>query len=165
MAGKLALLFGFLLIVSIPARAQEKVEVFGGYSYMRFHSSPAANLNGWEISGQYKFTDWLGGVADLDGHYGSPGGIGSSVYTYLFGPQVSFPSRVSPFAHLLLGGAHFSAAGFGNSSFSMAIGAGIDTELIRGIRWRIVQADYLLTDFGSRTQNNARISTGIVLRF
>jgi hypothetical protein len=78
---------------------------------------------------------------------------------------VSFPSRVSPFAHLLLGGAHFSAAGFGNSSFSMAIGAGIDTELIRGIRWRIVQADYLLTDFGSRTQNNARISTGIVLRF
>jgi hypothetical protein len=165
MARKLAFLLGALLIASISAVAQEKVEVFGGYSYMRFNSSPGANLNGWEISGQYKFTDWLGGVADLDGHYGSPGGIGSSVYTYLFGPQVSFSTRVSPFAHLLLGGAHFSAEGFGSSSFSMAIGGGIDTELIHGIRWRIVQADYLLTEFGSRAQNNARISTGIVFRF
>ena len=165
MVRKLGLLFGVFLIVSIPARAQEKVEIFGGYSYMRFSSSPGANLNGWEISGQYKFTDWLGAVADFDGHYGSPGGVSSSVYTYLFGPQVSLQSRVSPFAHLLLGGAHFGAAGFGNSSFSMAIGGGIDTELLPGVHWRIVQGDYLLTEFGSRAQNNARFSTGIVIRF
>jgi hypothetical protein len=165
MARKLGLLLGVLLIASISGGAQEKVEVFGGYSYMRFNSSPGANLNGWEIAGQYKFTDWLGGVADLDGHYGSPGGVGSSVYTYLFGPQVSYSARVSPFAHLLLGGAHFGAGGFGSSSFSMAIGGGIDTELIHGIRWRIVQGDYLLTEFGSRAQNNARFSTGIVFRF
>jgi hypothetical protein len=165
MARKLGLLFGVLFIASIPAMAQEKVEVFGGYSYVRFSTSPGSNLNGWEISGQYKFTDWLGGVADLDGHYGSPGGVGSSVYTYLFGPQVSFSARVSPFAHLLLGGAHYGAGGFGTSSFSMAIGAGIDTELVRGIRWRIIQGDYLLTEFGSRAQNNARFSTGIVFRF
>jgi hypothetical protein len=161
MARKLALLFGVLLIASVPAGAQEKVEVFGGYSYMRFKTSPGVNLNGWEISGQYKFTDWLGGVADVDGHYGS----GASVYTYLFGPQVSYSARVSPFAHLLLGGAHFGAAGFGSSSFSMAIGGGIDTALIHGLRWRIIQGDYVLTEFGSRSQNNARISTGIVLRF
>ncbi len=165
MVRKIGLLFGILLVASFPARTQDKVEVFGGYSYMRFRSSPSANLNGWELSGQYKFTDWLGGVADLDGHYGSVGGVGTSVHSYLFGPQVSFPSRVSPFAHVLLGGAHFSAAGFGNSSFSMAIGAGIDTELIKGIRWRIIQGDYLMTNFGSHTQNNARLSTGIVLRF
>ena len=165
MARKLGLLFGVLLLASIPTAAQEKVEVFGGYSYMRFSTSPGTNLNGWEISGQYKFTDWLGGVADLDGHYGSPRGIGTSVYTYLFGPQVSFSARVSPFAHLLLGGAHLGAEGFGSSSFSMAIGGGIDTELTQGIHWRIVQGDYLLTEFGSRAQNNARFSTGIVFRF
>jgi hypothetical protein len=165
MVRKLVLLFGVFLIVSIPARAQDKVEIFGGYSYMRFSTSPGANLNGWEICGQYKFTDWLGGVADFDGHYGSPGGVGSSVYMYLFGPQVSLQSRVSPFAHLLLGGAHFGAAGFGTSSFSMAIGGGIDTELIQGIHWRIVQGDYVLTEFGSRAQNNTRFSTGIVFRF
>jgi len=165
MVRRIGLLLGILIVTSLPVRAQDKVEVFGGYSYMRFRSSPSANLNGWEISGQYKFTDWLGGVADLDGHYGSPGGVGTSVYTYLFGPQVSLPSRVSPFAHVLFGGAHISAAGFGNSSFSMAIGGGIDTELIKGIHWRIIQGDYLMTTFGSHTQNNGRLSTGIVLRF
>src|SRR4029077_1001738 len=88
MARKLGLLFVVLLFVSIPARAQDedKVEVFGGYSYMRFRTPPSSNLNGWEIAGQYKFTDWLGGVADLDGHYGSPGGIGSPGYTQPFRP-------------------------------------------------------------------------------
>jgi hypothetical protein len=165
MARKIGLLLGILIVTSLPAKAQDKVEVFGGYSYMRFRGGPSANLNGWEISGQYKFTDWLGGVADVDGHYGSLRGVGTSMYTYLFGPQVSFPARVSPFAHVLLGGAHISAAGFGNSSFSMAIGGGIDTELMKGIHWRIIQGDYLMTRFGSNTQNNARLSTGIVLRF
>jgi hypothetical protein len=165
MARKLGLLFAVLLFTSIPLRAQDKVEVFGGYSYMRFRSSPATNLNGWEVSGQYKFTGWLGGVADVDGHYGSISGVDTHVYTYLFGPQVSFPARVSPFAHLLFGGSHLNVAGFTDSSFSMAIGGGIDTELIRGIRWRILQADYLMTNFGNSRQNNARLSTGIVLRF
>jgi hypothetical protein len=75
------------------------------------------------------------------------------------------PARVSPFAHVLLGGAHISAAGFGNSSFSMAVGGGIDTELSKGLHWRIIQGDYLVTRFGSQTQNNGRLSTGIVLRF
>jgi len=157
---------GLLLLVSLSAQAQDKVELFGGYSYMRFHNSQSANLNGWEISAQYKFTDWLGGVADLDGHYGSPNGIGTSTYTYLFGPQISFPSRVSPFAHLLLGGAHISEAGFGSSSFSMALGGGIDVGLFHDqFYWRVIQTDYLMTQFGSRAQNNFRASTGIVIRF
>jgi hypothetical protein len=110
----------------LSRRKHDKIEVFGGYSYMYLHNSPSANLNGWEIAGQYKFTDWLGGVADLDVHYGSSNGIGTSTYTYLFGPQISLPSRVSPFAHLLLGSAHISEAGFGRSSFSMALGGGVD---------------------------------------
>ena len=90
MVRKIGLLFGILLVASFPARTQDKVEVFGGYSYMRFRSSPSANLNGWELSGQYKFTDWLGGVADLDGHYGSVGGVGTSVHSYLFGRRSLF---------------------------------------------------------------------------
>src|SRR6266481_5384708 len=161
MVRKLGLLIGVFLIVSIPAPAQDKVEIFGGYSYMRFSSSPGANLNGWEISGQYKFTDWLGGEADVDGDYGSTGGVGTSEYTYLFGPQVSLPARVSTFAHILIGGSHISAARFGNSSFSMAIGAGFDTEIMHGLHWRIIQSDYVMTNFASSTQNNLRLSTGI----
>jgi len=94
------------LLASLSAGAEDdKVEVFGGYSYLHFHNSPSISLNGWEASVQYRFTDWLGGVADFDGHYGSLHGAGTSTYTYLFGPQVSWPARVSPFGHLLLGGA------------------------------------------------------------
>jgi len=165
MVRTIGLLLGILFVASLPASAQDKVEVFGGYSYMRFRPSPDVNLNGWEASVQYKFRDWIGGVADFDGHYGSIGGVGTSVHSYLFGPQVSLPSRVSPFAHVLLGGAHFSAAGTGDSAFAMAIGAGMDTEIKQGISWRIIQGDYLLTRFGSSTQNNGRISTGVVFRF
>jgi hypothetical protein len=105
-------------------------------------------------------------VADLDGHYGSSNGIGTSTNTYLFGPQISLPSRVSPFAHLLLGGAHISEAGFGRSSFSMALGGGVDVSLFHDqFYWRVIQTDYLMTQFGSHAQNNFRASTGIVFRF
>ena len=167
MLRKLLLVVGLCIVAALPARAQEddKVEVFGGYSYQRFRPSPDFNLNGWEASAQYKFRDWIGGVADFDGHYGSPSGVGTSTYTYLFGPQVCYPGRVSPFGHLLLGGAHFSAAGFGNSSFGMAIGGGIDATVLHDLRWRVVQMDYQLTQFGGGSQNNFRLSTGVIFRF
>jgi len=167
MARKLSLLLGLLCLVSFSARAQEsdKVELFGGYTYERFNGSPNSNLNGWELSGQYKFNDWLGGVADFDGHYGSPAGPSASVHTFLFGPQVSWPARVSPFAHVLIGGAHFSAGGASDTSFSTAIGAGIDTKIVGGVYWRIIQGDYVMTRFFNSRQDNGRLSTGIVFRF
>ncbi|MBZ5694272.1 MAG: hypothetical protein LAN36_02805 [Acidobacteriia bacterium] len=164
MVRKLSLLLGLVLLASISARAQglgDKVEAFGGFSYMHADNFPSSNLSGWELAGEYKFAGWLGGVADLDGHYGG----GFSVHTYLFGPQVSWPARVSPFAHVLIGGAHVSAGGFSDSSFATAIGAGIDTELVHGIYWRIIQGDYFPTHFGGARQDNVRISTGIVFHF
>jgi hypothetical protein len=167
MLRKPSLLAGLVFLVSLSAHAQglgDKVELFGGYSYFRT-SSPSYNLNGWELAGQYKVTDWLGGVADFDGHYGSPNGFSSSVNTFLFGPQVSWPARVSPFAQALFGGAHVSSGGFGNTSYALAIGGGIDTRLVHGIYWRVIQGDYLLTHFGGAREDNARLSTGIVFKF
>ena len=106
MVRKLWLLLGLLFFASCAAHAQgilsDKVEVFGGYTFMHNDNRPDSNLNGWEFSGQYKFTDWLGVVGDFDGHYGG----GTAKYNYLFGPQISFPARVSPFIHLLVGGSH-----------------------------------------------------------
>ena len=165
MGRKVFLLVGFILVASLSAHAQDTVELFGGYSYLRVDNSPSANFNGWEFGGQYKFADWLGGVADFGGQYGSPEGVSTSVHTYLFGPQISWPARVSPFAHLLIGAAHVSGSGFSDTSFSTALGAGIDARVVPGIYWRVIQADYLATRFFSNTQNNARISTGIVFRF
>jgi len=165
MLRKMLLMSGLFVLASLSAPAQDKVEIFGGYSYFYLHNSPSTNLNGWGASAQYKFTDWLGGVADFGGYYGSIHGVGTSNYTYLFGPQVSWPARVSPFGHLLLGGAHLGVGGYGNSSFSMAIGGGIDTQLTDRFSWRIFQGDYLLTQFGGNAQNNFRLSTGILVRF
>jgi hypothetical protein len=165
MLRKLAFLLGLIFVVSFSAKAQDKVELFGGYTYMRVDNSPSFNTNGWEFSGQYKFNDWLGAVADFDGHYGSPFGPHASINSFLFGPQVSFPARVSPFAQALFGGAHFSNHGVTDTSFSLAVGGGIDTRLTHGIYWRIFQADYDLTHFFGSRQDNVRVSTGIVLRF
>lgn len=167
MLRKLPLLVGLVLLASLAAHAQglgDKVELFGGYSYMRT-DSPSFNLNGWELAGQYKVTDWLGAVGDFDGHYGSPNGFSTSLHTFLFGPEVSWPARVSPFAHVLVGGAHVSSGGLSENSFAMAVGGGIDTRLVHGIYWRIIQGDYLPTHFGNAWENNARLSTGIVVRF
>lgn len=164
MLRKLLLLSGLVFFASFSAHAQgfgDKVELFGGYSYMHFDNSPSFSTNGWELSGNYKFADWLGGMADFDGHYGS----GASIHTFLFGPQVSWPARVSPFAHLLIGGAHFSADGLSDSSFSMALGGGIDSELVPHVYWRVIEGDYLQTHFFGTRQDNARLSTGIVIHF
>ena len=55
----------------------------------------------------------------------------------------AWPARVSPFAHVLIGGAHASSFGVASTGFAVAIGAGIDTPLPRRISWRIIQGDYL----------------------
>jgi hypothetical protein len=76
--------------------------------------------------------------------------------------------KFRPFAHALLGGGHInvSASGLSNSStsFADALGGGLDYHLIPLISWRI-QADALQTRFFSGTQNNVRVSTGIVVHF
>lgn len=178
MPRRILLLLGLALVVlltPLTTHAQDKIELFGGYSYMRFDATPLLNptssasafnfFNGWEASGQYKFRDWLGAVADIDGHSGSPSGVGTSVHTFLFGPQVSWSARVSPFAHLLVGGAHVSTGPYSENSLSAAIGVGIDMRLKEHIYWRIVQGDYLLTRFFGNTQSNVRASSGIVFKF
>lgn len=164
MLRRLSLILGLALLFSVGVHAQgigDKLELSGGVSYMDFGASPSVNMAGWDLSGQYKFNDWFGGVADVSGNYGS----GASVHTFLFGPQVSWPARVSPFAHVLLGGAHFSQSGVSDSSFSVAIGAGIDSKINERFSWRIIEGDYVPTRFFGSTQNNARILTAVVIHF
>ena len=91
------------------------------------------------------------------------------MHNVLFGPRVSVSvGKVTPFAHALFGVSRISesASGFSDSdtSFATALGGGVDYRLIHGLGWR-VQADMLQTRFFSDTQNNFRLSTGIVLNF
>ena len=176
--------------ITIPAKAQDKVELFGGYSYVRGtvavnpipttlpcppNCSPpptmkqAENLNGWEFSGRYKLIGPVGLVGDLGGQYGIPFGGGAALFTYLVGPQLSLPERFSPFVHGLVGGAHESMnrAAFqasSSNSVAYAVGGGIDLRLARFVSLRLIQVDYLHTHFLGLSENQPRVSFGVVIR-
>jgi hypothetical protein len=166
MLRKLLLTLALCLLASVSAHAQS-VDVFGGYSYLRFRGTPAGNYNGWQVAGEYKLKKlkWLGVDADLSGNYGSPTGASSSVRSYLFGPQVFLPARISPFAHVLVGLGHFSQGSFGDTSISEGYGAGIDMKIAPSISWRILEGDVIHTHFFGSTQDDLRLSTGIVIHF
>jgi opacity protein-like surface antigen len=173
-----------LLLLAGLANAQVPTSgnVFFGYSYFNtdLSSIDRANTNGWEASVEGKIIPWVGIVADFDSHYGSQnfpavcasGALGCtfnaniSEQDFLFGPRVSVSvGRFRPFAEALFGGAHVNANGAGtDTSFATAVGGGLDYKIIRPIAWRF-QGDYVQTRFFGTTQNNIRLSTGIVLRF
>lgn len=182
---RLFIVFLAIFGLSGACKAQDKVEVSGGYSYLRasvevgqfppagpppFNTTEHANLNGWEFSGQYKFLPFLGAVADFNGNYGTLNGSGVREHTFLFGPQVSLPARVSPFAHALFGFAResqdfFAASGRADTSFATALGAGIDVNLVPLVKLRLIQFDYLRTQLYGATQNEPRVSAGVVFHF
>ena len=75
---------------------------------------------------------------------------------------------VTPFAHALFGGAHASSSGFGNSGMVMMFGGGADLETGSKVAFRLAQVDWMMTRLPTTalaTQNNARVSTGVLFRF
>jgi opacity protein-like surface antigen len=158
-------LFAFIFaLCSLPAAAQDypKAEFFGGYQYT--HLDPNFNASGWNASIAGNLNHWFGVAADFSGAYDS----GVKFHTYMFGPVVSYrqPARVTPFAHVLIGGARASGGGTSTSGFSMAVGGGMDAKVTDHLSWRILQGDWLMIRFsGTTDRKNARVSTGIVYRF
>jgi hypothetical protein len=183
---KIGFFFLSLLVFAGLASAQVPTSgnVFFGYSFYNtdLSSIDRANTNGWEASVEDKVIPFLGFVADVDSHYGSQnfpactvgltvscGSFNASITerNFLFGPRVSASvGKFRPFAEALFGGAHVDVNNGGGSdtSFATALGGGLDYKIIRPIAWRF-QGDYVQTRFFGTTQNNVRISTGIVLRF
>jgi len=174
-----------LLLLSAAAQAQlPSGNVFVGYSYAQADLSfdKGASLRGWEGSVEGKILPLLGIVADIDSHYNyssvpvctipgvcPPVAVNSVFRTYTFGPQVSVPfGRFSPFAHALFGGAHIKEGGDGfaaaDTSIAYILGGGLDYKLFYRIKWR-VQADAVETRFFNGSQNNLRVSTGVVVHF
>jgi hypothetical protein len=178
---------GLSCCAAASAQIPTSGNAFFGYSYYNtaVSSIDRANSNGWEASVEGKIIPFLGIVADVDRHYGSQnfpffcpacpvgvplGGAVNASFTeenFLFGPRVSVSvAKFRPFAEALFGGAHVNANnGVGSdTSFATAIGGGLDYKIIRPVAWRF-QGDYVQTRLFGATQNNVRISTGIVLRF
>ena len=167
-----------LILLGTSAFAQlPSGNVFVGYSYLSADLLPGnrANLNGWNASIEGKILPFIGVVADFSGHYGTQGvpfletNADVSQHDFLFGPRVSVSVRkLRPFAHALFGASHLSQSEFGISNsataFAYSLGGGLDYRLVRMLAWR-VQADFLQTRFFSTSQNDVRISTGLVVHF
>jgi opacity protein-like surface antigen len=185
---KWKLLVSLMVVLSFfgaTARAQDipKVDIFAGYSYVRENPSTSGassfSLNGGSASIAYNAKSWLSGVADFGAyHNGNILGTGTdgTLSTYLFGPRVSYhhSGRITPFGEVLFGVAHAGASIAGTSgsdnAFAMSLGGGVDYKLTDRFAIRPIKVDYLMTRFsetgtGNQTQNNLRVSTGIVFRF
>ena len=151
-------------LFSLQAFSQ-RVEIFGGAQFEHLQSS--YNAVGWNASLTGNFKHFLGITGDFSGAYKSRHGIDTSVYTYTVGPvlQARLPV-VQPFVHALFGGASVTGGGVSDNAFAMFLGGGLDLGFRKGIAFRIVQADWIMTKFADETQNKqGRVSAGIVIKF
>jgi opacity protein-like surface antigen len=171
----------FLLPLAAVAQENPKVEVFGGYSYLRtnitdqyaptlngFFPAQDYNLHGWEGAANFNLNNWFGLKADFSGHYDLSEAaredriVGSNIHSFLFGPV--FTSRAStrfqPYVHALFGaarGAYDYNSPYDDivsTKFAMALGGGVDIRLADSVALRLVQADYFMTRFGSNDALN-----------
>ena len=181
---KLIVCLLFVSLISLPLMAQ-KVEVFGGYQYLRIGNNTsglgnAQGFNGFDASATYNFISGIFGVeGDLAGTYTTISGVSSHLYTYSGGPVVSFGvGKIKPFVHAL-GGLNkltgTSGATVTWSGYTTMAGGGLDFKLNRFVAVRLAQFDWVYYHFGSKTvgtstlpafsgNNNFRVATGIVFR-
>jgi opacity protein-like surface antigen len=188
---KLFFIAALMLALSIIAQAQEapRVQVFGGYSYLRLEDSGIdgqdRDLNGYNVAGAITvLKKSLAIKADVSGHFGNltagPISIDQRQTMFLFGPQftVRKSERIQPFAHALFGFARLKlqnnaiAGDIDDTGFAFAIGGGVDVKALSSkVSLRLVQADFVRTKFDflgvgdSTSTNSLRIGTGIVFRF
>jgi hypothetical protein len=172
------------------AEEYPKNEVFVGYSYQSADVNSLtpdpgrAGLHGVNLEYTRNVSRVVGITADFSGHVRRETfttGAGEfrhdrEQYNLLGGVQFKARnrSRVTPFAHALVGVAFFrgfSAELLPSSntyffddakSFAMAFGGGLDIRAGRRVNVRAVQADYNPTFFGRGRQDNFRLSFGVV---
>ncbi len=192
---RLVCLLAFSLLFGFSAAAQDKADVFLGYSYVyQTYGNGVAgfSLNGGVAQVAAYPSKWFGLVGEF-GVY-KPGSVSVTVsetttttmppgveFSYLFGPRISFRhGPLQPYVEGLVGGFHTSAGlnsvlqstspAASADSFAVAIGGGLDLKVSHRFSIRLAQVDYFLTRLPNPaavtfTQNNFRYSGGIVYRF
>lgn len=168
-----------------------KYEVYGGGGYLRFTPGPdLQHLN--EAAWNAGFTDYVKGkigvTADFRGYYGTAFTYVNqyqvfnpsiSQYTFMAGPQVRLLERL----HWGISGNVLAGGGHGNFStntgglpgtliglypdgtvFNLSVSAPIDYNLGPTFAIRLTP-NYLMSRYGSETQNNLGWNIGVVWRF
>ena len=168
-----------LLGISTSTFAQEltKAEATVGYSYLRANEASGVcgcfGLGGVSGSFAINLNSRFAGVVDVG--YERKNNINSSgidlnLLTYMAGPRFSVRGhKLTFFAQALAGGAtaHSNSMFNNGTNFAGSAGGGVNFRITSRFLWRVIEADYLLTRIpngDSNTQNNIRITTGIVIR-
>jgi outer membrane protein OmpA-like peptidoglycan-associated protein len=179
---KVELFLGYSYVRAVPtlAAGNRLVWLHGGSTNLAFNFNRYLGVVGdfgAYTNSQIRFTGAYTATVDVNNS-----NVG--VFTYLFGPRLSFRQhdRFTPFAQALFGGVHANEVILTNCSincrllptedtFAMTAGGGLDLKVHRHFAIRIIQAEYLMTRFKSEitgtagTQNDMRLSSGIVFRF
>src|SRR3954464_3707178 len=169
---KIILAVTTIFLLTIGAYAQSdasKFDFFAGYSYLHVGDAGSdANIPaGFELQGTGYFNQNFGITGDFSGHYKSIGGVDANIHNFMFGP--TFRANIGhakPFGHFLAGGTRagvgFAGGTASDTAFSYALGGGVDVAASRNISVRLVQVDWLRTNFVDDWQNHARLSFGVV---
>jgi peptidoglycan-associated lipoprotein len=182
---RLVPLLAVLLLCAVAGRGQGTVpaEFSLGYSYMRTNAPPGQcgcfGMNGGSLTFAVPLGRGISAVTDLGDYYqknvvGS--NLGMNLESYLFGARYSYRhwKKTTPFAQLMVGGAHAHGTLFGTptttasaSGFAYDAGAGVDMKITKSMSIRLIEADYILTrvpNGGNNDQGNLRITAGVVFR-
>jgi hypothetical protein len=180
---KISLLLSLSLLLGFSASAQDsKADVYVGYQYTRqTYTGTTFNMNG--AVGQIAVypTSWFGIVGEVSGSavgniHGFTGS-GGTLYSYMGGPRLAFRhGPLQPYVQGLFGVGQLDSTlqtrlgSPSSTAFATAVGGGLDLKASRHFAVRLVQGDYFLTRFTNPvsvrfSQNNFRLSTGLVFRF
>jgi hypothetical protein len=153
----------------LTARAQNtpRLELFGGYSYVRFDSktfgfADNSGLNGFDVMAAGNLTYGFGVLVEASGNYDSH----MNFRDVVFGPQFLYPrGKNTFFGHVLFGKGESSVrvgTGPRDTGTVIQFGGGIDRDISSRFAIRIIQTDYFHTHLFQQPQNNFRFSTGLV---
>jgi hypothetical protein len=185
------MLFAAPLTMTASLKAQGHQEVDLAVTYTAQHSNLVSTPTFWQQGGSIELSTQtyrgLGIVANVTGttiDNAADSGVGLSMVTTTFGPRYTWYRRtgaaekhsIAIFGQGLIGEAHGFNSYFPSStgvqtdynSFALQVGGGVDLGLSHHFAVRVIQADWLRTQFPNSTtnvQNSLRLGAGIVVRF
>lgn len=143
-------------------------EIFVGGSY--FQATPknglTTNLNGFALGGRYQFTSPWSVEATFHTQKGKDGPVDLNQWLILVGPRYGklMTERLEGYVHFLVGQSHLKASiDWDTATDSGKVyGPGLGVDLHLDPHWVLrLQGDYLVTAYGTRTQNNPSVTVGV----
>src|ERR1700736_1194872 len=166
----LALLFVFANVAAAQDQPAPKWEFYGGYSFLYpnsdvngqlpnalfpLKSRMESNPRGAGAALTYNFSNWFGLTLDFSTHWGSGEStvarrIDDAAFTNLsLGPKITFRhEHVSPFVEVLVGDHRLMPDAFHDiDKLGVMFGGGLDISLSRHVAWRLIRADYVMSNY------------------